>query len=198
MIDIRETILAQYANSDRLTGIIACFNAAADPRRLIETFLQDVWDPTTATGWGLDVWGRIVGIGRVLKIDTGGYLGFSQGYPSSRTFGEGIWYSGRTTIANYRLPDSSYRQLIFAKAATNISGGSIADINRILMILFGDRGRCYVANTDDHTMMVVFSFQPTPIDISLIASGVLPRPAGVRYRYIFIPPTKNDFGNDIL
>ncbi len=198
MIDIRETILAQYANSPALTSIIEHFNAAADPRRLIELFLHEVWNPATATGWGLDVWGRIVGIGRILKIDTAGYWGFSQGYPSSRTFGEGIWYSGQGATSNYRLPDSDYRQLIFAKAAANISSASIADINRILMILFGNRGHCYLANTDDHTMMLVFSFRPTPIDVGIIASGVLPRPSGVRYRYMFVPPTKNDFGNDIL
>lgn len=198
MIDIRETILAQYANSPALTGIIERFNAAADPRRIIDLFLHNVWNPLTATGWGLGVWGRIVGAGRVLKIDTVGYWGFSQGYPSSRTFGEGIWYSGQAAASNYALSDEAYRQLIFAKAAANISDGSIADINRILMILFGNKGRCYVANTSDHTMMIVFSFQPTPVDVALIASGVLPRPSGVKYRYAFIPPTENDFENDIL
>ncbi|MPV99252.1 DUF2612 domain-containing protein [Bombella apis] len=198
MIDIRETILAQYANSRALTGILERFNAAVDPQRSIEPFLHDVWNPATAKGWGLDVWGRIVGVGRVLRIDTTGYWGFAQGYPTSRTFGEGIWYSGRGATANYRLTDENYRQLILAKAAANISAGSIADINRILMILFGNRGNCYLADTNDHTMMLVFSFRPTAIDVSIIASGVLPRPSGVQYRYTFIPPAKNDFGNDIL
>ncbi|MBA5725489.1 DUF2612 domain-containing protein [Bombella favorum] len=144
MIDIRETILAQYANSPALTGIIERFNAAADPRRLIEVFLHDVWNPLTATGWGLDVWGRIVGVGRVIKAELPQFIGFDEaddGSGSARPFNDGVFYAGKSITENYALTDDAFRQLIFAKAAANISSGSITDINRILMILFGGDGK---------------------------------------------------------
>ena len=144
MIDIRETVLAQYANSSALLGIIARFNAAIDPRQQVATFLQNVWDPATATGWGLDVWGRIVGVGRVQKVPKDGFIGFEEandGSGSALPFNEGLFYTGTTITTNYALADEAFRQLIFAKAAANISNGSIADINRILMIIFGGNGR---------------------------------------------------------
>ncbi|MCX5617042.1 DUF2612 domain-containing protein [Bombella sp. TMW 2.2559] len=144
MIDIRETILAQYANSPALTGIIGRFNAAADPQTMIELFLKNVWDPTTATGWGLDVWGRIVGVQRVQKVSQPEFFGFDEaedGSGSARPFEDGIFYAGKSITENYALTDEAFRKLIFAKAAANISNGSIADINRILMQLFGGDGR---------------------------------------------------------
>ncbi|MUH03195.1 DUF2612 domain-containing protein [Bombella sp. ESL0387] len=148
MIDIRETILAQYANSPALTGILERFNAAVDPQRSIETFLHDVWNPATAKGWGLDVWGRIVGVNRVQKVAQPQFLGFDEaadGSDAERPFNDGLFYHGASITDNYALTDDAFRQLIYAKAAANISSGSIADINRILMILFGGRGLIYLA-----------------------------------------------------
>ena len=140
MIDIRETILAQYANSPALAGIIGYFNAAIDPQSLIETFQQRVWNPLTATGWGLDVWGRIVGAQRVQKVSQPQFIGFDEaddGTNSARPFEDGVFYTGKSITENYALTDEAFRRLIFAKAAANISNGSIADINAILMRLFG-------------------------------------------------------------
>ena len=149
MIDIRETILAQYANSPALTGIIERFNEAADPRRMIDLFLQDVWNPLTAKGWGLDVWGRIVGVGRIQKVSQPEFIGFDEaddGSGSARPFNDGVFYAGKSITENYALTDDAFRQLIFAKAAANISSGSIADINRILMIIFGGDGKVIYVN----------------------------------------------------
>lgn len=185
MIDIRETILAQYANSPALTGIIQRFNAAADPRRLIEVFLHDVWNPLTATGWGLDVWGRIVGVGRVLKISQVGWIGAAEAsagsgdYPQS--LNNGAFYNGQDDTQNYALSDEVFRRLIFAKAAANISSGSIADINRILMLIFGGDGRIiYVSEGGDSQEYIGFSetsydggppdHEPQPLDNGIFFS----------------------------
>ena len=187
MLDIRETILAQYANSPSLTGIIERFNAAADPRRLIETFLHDVWNPATATGWGLDVWGRIVGVPRYLKIIPQAYWGFDQAldvYETSRPFNDGIFYDGGDLNARYYLPDETYRRLIFAKAAANITTGSIADINRLLMILFSGEGRIWVRDNGGMSITICHDWELSPVDASLLAgTGLFPRPSGVTVTY---------------
>lgn len=144
---LRETILAQYANSPHLLALIDTFNQAASPDALISTFLDKVWNPLTATGWGLEVWGRIVGVDRVVKTPRPDYVGFNEANDSTgtaRPLNDGIFYNGTSITDNYRLSDEGFRQLIFAKAAANISNGSIADINRLLMILFGHKGRIYL------------------------------------------------------
>lgn len=199
MLNVSETILAQYANSPSLTTIIEGFNQAVDPRTLIDTWYDSVWNPQTAVGWGLDVWGRIVGVSRVLQIATTGFFGFSEGDPSSLTFGEGIFYSGSGATSNFSLTDDAFRRLIFAKAAANIWNGSITGLNSILMILFADRGTCYVTDNQDMTLTYIFGFTPTAVDRAIIGSGILPRPCGVSTSYIFLPTidSDTDFGPDI-
>ena len=145
---LNETILAQYANSPALRGIIERFNKAADPSALIETFYKNVWNIETATGWGLDVWGRIVGVGRVQKVPSSHFLGFEEaddGSGTTRPFEDGILYAGTSDTSNYALSDDAFRKLIYARAAANISSGSITDINNILMTLFGDKGHIFLA-----------------------------------------------------
>ncbi|QDH14139.1 DUF2612 domain-containing protein [Formicincola oecophyllae] len=196
MEDIRPTILAQYANSPALVGILARFNAAADPRLLLEMWFQHVWDPSTATGWGLDVWGRIVGVSRVLKTPSTGFWGFEQGDDGSGTslpFDEGIFYTGQPTTGNYRLTDEAFRRLVFAKAAANICGGSTADINRVLMLLFGGAGkRIWVEDGQDMTMTVRYAWRISALDAALLENaGVLPRPSGVALSFAYTPDTTN-------
>lgn len=193
-IDLLETILSQYANSPVLCALIDSFNAAADPRTLIEGFLRDVWNPDTARGWGLDVWGRIVGVGRVLKVPADAWFGFSQADDGSETitpFNDRQFYLGGVSAGNaaisnnYVLTDDAYRKLIYAKAAANITRGSISNINAILMNLFGGEGRAlWVEETAPFHMTIVYNFTPSPVEAVIIEnSGILPRPSGVIVSY---------------
>ncbi|MFT8480333.1 DUF2612 domain-containing protein [Gluconobacter oxydans] len=200
MLNVEATIQAQFANSPSLGTIIEGFNQAIDPSALIDDWYENAWNPQTATGWGLDVWGRIVGVSRVLQISTTDYFGFSQGMPGAETFGSGAFYNGGAVTSNYILPDDAFRRLIFAKAAANIWDGTISALNAILMSLFGNEGVCYVEDNQNMTITLVFEFVPSPVDISIIASGILPRPCGVKMNYIFTPPVikDTDFGGDLL
>lgn len=204
-MDISDTILSQYANQPRLNIMIRSFAQAIDPDAFGDLWYSRVFNPLTARGWGLDVWGRIVGVNRVLQVDQGAYIGFSElasGVPSNSVapFNGGIWYTGQPSTGNYALTDDAFRRLVFAKAAANITDGSITSINSILSILFSDRGGAYVADNRDMSMTYVFEFQPDPVDLSIVyRSGVLPRPVGVKFNYTFIPAVvrNNDFGGDI-
>ncbi|MFT8484331.1 MAG: DUF2612 domain-containing protein, partial [Gluconobacter cerinus] len=102
--------------------------------------------------------------------------------------------------SNYILSDDAFRRLIFAKAAANIWDGTISALNAILMSLFGNEGVCYVEDNQNMTITLVFEFVPSPVDISIIASGIFPRPCGVKMNYIFTPPVikDTDFGGDLL
>lgn len=207
--DLWKTVISQYANSPILTRLIANVFAYIDKTANVETFFDFIMNVETAQGYGLDVWGRIVGVNRVLKVAVGDWFGFEEASPGSDTFGQGAFFSGTPTTENFSLSDQAYRQLIFAKAAANITNGSVPAINRILMSLFPNRGNCYVSeghrgteyfgfveaqNTfgfnqapfyngetiQTMTMTYVFQFPLTPVELAIIQqSGVLPKSTGV-------------------
>jgi hypothetical protein len=225
--DFWSTICSQYANAPIMTGMLQRFLAAMDPTALFDTWYDDVWNIQTAKDYGLDIWGRIVGVNRVLLIPTVAYFGFHEALPSSLTWNTGVslfngswvetdvnqaggsFYAGGGLTSNYRLETESYRRLIMAKAAQNITGASIPQINQILLNLFPNRGNAYVtdgyqggayfgfnesttaltfgegifysgASTQNMVMTYTFMFPLTSVEIAIVTqSGVLPRPTGV-------------------
>jgi hypothetical protein len=183
--DWTKTIYAQYANSPVLTALVEFFSNWLDPAQLIDFFYDNVWNIATATGWGLDVWGRIVGVNRVLQAAPSRYFGFQQaGTLSADPFDQSPFYSGLPAVQNYALSDDAFRTLILAKAAANIWDGSIPGLNRILRLLFPGQV-CYVTDGANMTMTYYFGFVLSPVQQTIVInSGVLPRPAGVSASYV--------------
>lgn len=178
--DVWLTVLSQYANSPKITAIITSFNAAMDQTENIDNLYDMIWNITTAQGYGLDVWGRIVGVSRVLKFPGNvDYLGFNEA-GSWTGFGQGILYSGGGTTSNFLLTNTDFRRLIMAKAAGNISDGSIPSVNAILLALFPLRGACFVADGLNMQLTYTFQFPLTAVELAIIQqSGVLPSGCGV-------------------
>lgn len=181
--DLWTTVISQYADSPALTSMIGSFNAAMDQTANMQNLYDMVWNILTAVGYGLDVWGRIVGVGRALAfLGTASYLGFEEaGATGAWTgFGQGILFSGGGTTNNFLLSDADYRRLILAKAAGNVSDGSIPSLNSILLGLFPLRGKCYVADGLDMTATLTFQFPLNPVELAIVQqSNVLPYPCGV-------------------
>lgn len=179
--DWTKTLLSQYANSPRLLSILTAFNSCIDQTANLEAFYDNVWNIQTAQGYGLDVWGRIVGVLRVLQVANAKYFGFDEaGTLGADPFNQSPFYAGGPLTGNFSLTDSAFRQLILAKALFNICDGTIKSINSLLMLLFPNQGNCYV--TDLGTMQMTYTFsQPLNAVQQAIVfqSGVLPRPVGV-------------------
>ena len=172
------TVLSQYANSPILLALIDYFSQWLDPASRFDAFVQDMWDIDTARGYGLDVWGRILGVGRVLQVPEGVYLGFESD-AQAKPFGFGIFYSGTRLTSNAILTDEAYRTLLLAKAALNITDASSPSTNMILLNLFGQG---YVRDNRDMTITYVFSEALNPLETAIVfQSGVLPKPAGVSF-----------------
>jgi len=207
--DIWQTVLSQYSNSPILTQLILNLDEYLDPNAKIDAFYALVMNLDTAEGYGLDRWGRVVGVNRVLQIPVENWFGFAEASPGSYTFGQGAFYSGAPLTSNFALSDNAYRFLILAKAAANITNGSIPAINQILLNLFPGRGNCYVtegytngpwfgfeesttatgfntapfysgASIVNMTMSYVFEFPLTAVELAIVQqSGVLPKSTGV-------------------
>ena len=175
-----QTVISQYANSPVILQILANVAEYIDPTANLDSFYALIFNVDTAQGYGLDVWGRIVGVSRVLKLPSAGnYFGFNES-SDAHSFDESIFYGGGGLTSNFYLTDAAFRKLILAKALANICDGSIPGINQILTNLFGGYGNCYVVDNGDMTL--VYSFAPTlsAVDFAIVSqSGVLPRPAGV-------------------
>ena len=192
MINVGRTIISQYANSPRIVALIENANQYIDPRADLDNFYNIVWNVNTAKGFGLDIWGRIVGIDRLLEIndpgDTFGFLGsgltpFNQG-----TFGI---HQAKTS---YLLADDAYRTLILLKALVNISASDMPTLNSILTSMFSKRGRCYILEVGVMRIRYVFEYTLTPYERALfLKDGITPRPAGVGYETYEIE-TSSTFG----
>jgi hypothetical protein len=185
MENFSATIISAFANSASIFQLISSMNDYIDPSADIDNFYDLLWNVDTAEGYGLDVWGRIVGVGRVLQVASGLYFGFAEAADatSESPFNSGgPLYSGGATTGNFSISDDAYRVLIFAKALANICDGSIPAINQVLLNLFPGRGNVYATDGNDMTMTFTFAFSPilSPVEFAIVSqSGILPRPAGV-------------------
>ncbi|EMM7532424.1 MULTISPECIES: DUF2612 domain-containing protein [Citrobacter] len=152
--------------------------------------------------FGLDIWGKIVGIGRYITapIDSDSF-GFSEAdngaseYPLP--FNDSPFYAGVQETTSVRLADDAYRTLILCKAFSNISIATIPDINKFLRMLFAGRGRTYCVNYRDMTIGITFEFDLAPYEESILTNyDVVSVPSGVQLNISQIVPPYFGFAAD--
>lgn len=191
MIRVDRTIISQYAQAPTLTRLIHNMDEYIDPRVKMEEFFDFVWSVDTAQGFGLDDWGKIVGVSRLLRIPGADpIVGFDNADvpPDWQPMSQGRFSRGDTTGQSYILPDDGYRVLILTKALANIVATTPAALNQLLRNLFPGRGRAFVRDLGGMAMQFVFNFSLTPVEYAILTqSGVLPHPAGVFYSVIVVP-----------
>lgn len=199
MLDVKRTIISQYGQSPTIRQLIEDMNDYIDPGVDMAAFYRLVWNVDTAVGFGLDIWGRIVGVGRRLRITANDpILGFDN--PSSppdwQSFGHGRFSDGIESGGEaYDLPDDAYRVLILTKALSNIVATTPRSLNQLLRNLFPGRGRVYVRDLGGMAMQFVFNFSLSPVEYAIVAqSGALPHPAGVFYSVVVNPSPGVFFG----
>ncbi|MBM3073488.1 DUF2612 domain-containing protein [Lelliottia sp. RWM.1] len=197
-----ETILTQYSASTRLLSIIDTFNQAISLDDFTDEFIAKVWDLTTNETFGLDIWGKIVGIGRYITapIDSDSF-GFSEAdngasdYPLP--FNDSPFFAGIQETTSVRLADDAYRTLILCKAFSNISIATIPDINKFLRMLFAGRGKAYCVNYRDMTIGITFEFSLAPFEESILTNyDVVPVPSGVQLNIHQVVPPYFGFADD--
>ncbi len=193
LFNIEPTVISQYANSPTLLQWLANMNQYLDQSQNFANFLEYVWNVDTAVGFGLDIWGKIVNVGRLVRIpNTTKFVGFyiaGESQPSQdwTPAGDnrqnppvgGAFYSGYNATQAYLLSDGAYRQLILAKAFANICTTTAPAINQILQNLYG-AGAAWVSVTGLMAIAYNFNFTPTPVQLAILTqSGVVPTPPGV-------------------
>lgn len=185
--------MRQYAHSPALLALLDAFDQWVDLSKFSNAFLRDVWDISTARGFGLDIWGRILGRDRYVQIQQlpGDNFGFNineQPGTQWQPFGQAPFFNGQDEASTaFALQDNAYRQLLMIKAAANIASSDVPSINALMRAMYGDRGNCYVVYDIDEPMKLtyMFDFFPSPVDRSIIESGIFPQPAGVEVRFLY-------------
>lgn len=179
--DYWTTIISQCANSSIITTLIGNFAQYLDQTQNFSNLYDYIWNVVSARGYGLDVWGRIVGVQRILNIGVASpHFDFQESGVSGESFGQAPFYSGGVLTTSFALADSAFRTLIYAKALANICNGSIPAINQLLLSLFPSRGNCFVTDNGNMTMTYTFNFALSPVEAAIVSqSNVLPTPVGV-------------------
>lgn len=151
-MDNKTYILSQYANSSNLLNLIKEFEEMIGGKNDIEQFYNNIFNIATANTMGLNIWGKILNIPRILKVD-------------------GV---------NCELENGLYRLLLLTKAMANVSNCTIANLTELLNFLFKDRGKVYVFDTGIMSMKYVFDFYLTDQERAILdIPGIPPKPTGV-------------------
>ena len=124
-------------------------------------WLTDVFNINTATTFGLNLWGRLLGVGRPTYIDNGVVVDFT---------------------------DEQYRTVLKGRVMLMMSNCSIPEINKYLNYLFPNKS-VFVVDYQNMSMKIVFYYTPTAQELAIAQlDGFLPRPAGVDVDYVIVPP----------
>lgn len=189
---IDATVQSQYAASPHIMALVQAFWESLNPDADIEIIYNNMVNPDTAVGVGLDVWGRIVAIGReyIALDEDNKYFGFApqSGVDNPRldSFNNAPFY--QKIDGKVRLADNAYRTYIFLKAMINIGDSSLASINQMLATMFPDI-EIYCLHVDTMVLRLVILGYISEADKQALLN--LPwLPAGVDLKlYQVITPT---------
>lgn len=187
-----KTIQSQYGASDHLKGIVKAFAEQIDPNTDIDSFYENIFDPSTAKGVGLDIWGRIVGANRYLEVPNNEFFGF---------FGQLLQPMDQAPFFNkgdtdlYRMSDEVFRKLIFIKAKANISDATLPNIKEMLAALF-ESTEVTAVNAGNMKIRIIFTYYADNYEIALFKRyGIFNVGAGVGVEWYQISPSET-FGFD--
>ena len=186
MLPQGETIQSQYSASPAIKALAESARVRIAPDADIDLFYRMIFDIDTAQGVGLDIWGRILGIGRNLEVEeTGDWFGFNRA--DYEPFDQDVFYDGVKLTNLFRLTDNAYRSLLLWKAMANIACADAATLNNLLQGLFpGENIAVYETGVMAIELYIYFPLEPWQRAL-LREYGLLARGAGVGFKWVEIP-----------
>lgn len=178
-------MLSQYANSPVLVKLVNGLQEQFNNAQTMEDWFRVIFNLKTATGYGLDIWGKILNQGRAITFtDTNDNVVnvFLQGAQTV----DGVSYTAEE-IENF------YRTVLFLKAFSYISNCSLKNLNDLLNFYLnmtaenGQEKKAYAYNIGTMAIEIVFEFFMPKLEQSIFTSDIFPVPAGVDINFRFIP-----------
>ena len=198
-------IQSQYSASKTILALAAGYQERIDPHTDVDLFYEKMFDIYTAQGVGLDNWGVILQIGRIIPGPyTGDCFGFDVpfgGLPEKpedfHPFDQLPFVPDAGTgaaVTMITLDDELFRLLLLYKALANISASDAATQNRLLSVLIdtgigGFGNVAYVLEVGPMVIRWVFADFLTPQQRAVFAvAGTLARGAGVGWELYAVNP----------
>lgn len=191
---VMPTILRQYIGASKMIAWLELMAAEISIDDFLDSFHENIWDLDTANSYGLDIWGKIVDLPRTMPYQANEkFFGFKEalitGTPTTtdpQPFNQAPFYSKKTNTSGLVvLSDNAYRKAIYMKAMANIANCTVSSLNSMLMYMFSDSGMAWVKRDGANAMSYHFNFTPSPSDLAIIQSGILPKPSGAVISYVF-------------
>lgn len=180
-----ETILSQYSASPHILDLTHGFALRIDPAPDIDTFFEKVFDIETAQGWGLDNWGRILGVPRGVQVANVDWFGFDGS--ALQPWNNAPFYNPDQATNLYLLTDDAYRKLLLYKAAANIGSSDAATINKLLTQVFSTFD--HVVDNLDMSIRAVFNDYLQEVELGILQTyGALNKGAGVEWQFLSVNP----------
>ncbi len=164
-VDFLKHVIWQYSTANKLNSLVSAKENwyLANHQEFWQNWVTQVLSIETATDFGLNIWGNWLQVPRTYEIN------------------------GVMTT----LDTEQYRLLLRGRLFLLRMRGSIPEINEYLKLIFSDSGRAYIQDNLDMTMNYVLEFNPTEEQTAvLLNTSVLPKPAGVRYKILVMPPSE--------
>lgn len=165
-----QNILWQYENAENLKSLIVSKDEwySANVNEFWQEIVTNFLNIQTANDWGLNLWGKILQINRIININ-------------------GV----QTTLSK-----ELFRRLVLGKLQLLYSNGTVPEINKYLNFIFSPyktstSWAAYVKDNNDMSVYYVLNFEPTDEELALIYSReFLPTPAGVEDKIYLLEQTK--------
>lgn len=179
------TIQSQYSTSTIIKALVHAFDDAIEPNEDLTLFYRMIFDVETAEGVGLDIWGRIVGVGRDITVDEMDYFGYLGS--DLKPFDVAPFFDGSVVSKVYKLSDPAYRKLIMWKALANISTADAASINQLLAILF-EGEKVSILDEGGMKIRLVIESELEPYQRAIFRTyGLFAKGAGVDFEWLEVP-----------
>ncbi|PVZ86697.1 DUF2612 domain-containing protein [Serratia sp. S1B] len=164
-----------------------------ETQRLFESSIElaNILNINISTRYALDLVGRHVGMGRVMKSFVPKTFFGWDAVDTAYGFNIGLFYRYKDSLTDsITLDDEDYRFFIKAKAAKNYQSPVIENITFAVRNLLGRAS--FVIDNYDMTMNIVTpSTELTPFRLYAIQHlDILVRPVGVSYQYLVITNAK--------
>lgn len=189
MLKEGESVQSQYAASPVIRALADSARIRIAPDADIQLFYERIFNIHTAEGAGLDIWGRILGIGRKIDItDTTEFFGF-QGSDQQPFNQAPFWDGSDQPTGVYELADNAYRQLLLWKAMANIAAADAASLNALLQGLFPGRNIAVYERPGEVMSIDLYLYFPLePWERTILKNyGLIAKGAGVELNWREIP-----------
>ena len=166
-------MIGQYANSPVLVSLDDGLRSLFDDSGFVKDWYDTIINIKTATGYGLDIWGRILNMSR--EVNYGGTT---------------YYLKGAQTIVGKTFTDSEmedfYRLILQITAMRYLGNASMYFINNVLAMIWGKYGRAYCVEYGPMQIRYVFEFYLDDVLKAMIESLNM-HPSGVITSYEYLP-----------